>query len=154
MARESKAELTDRLRREGHWDAFKDRREQLKAEGVPASDAWVKAAMEFPPTTESVPVPIRPRATRRQLRSLKRKPAIGMLKAAQWTAENLDCDWLRPADAPGLEAWSLREWARTNGATRSEFYRIFGKSLAVIPKPDWNAFGEHPGVAELLGWKG
>jgi hypothetical protein len=33
MHRESKAELTDRLRREGRWEAFKERREQLKAAG-------------------------------------------------------------------------------------------------------------------------
>jgi hypothetical protein len=30
--RESKAELTDRLRREGRWDEFKKRREELKAQ--------------------------------------------------------------------------------------------------------------------------
>ncbi len=47
--RESKAELTDRLRREGRWDAFKKRREELKAGGVPAREAWYQAAAEFPP---------------------------------------------------------------------------------------------------------
>ena len=47
--RESKGELTDRLRREGRWESFVRRREQLKAEGVAASDAWDLAAAEFPP---------------------------------------------------------------------------------------------------------
>jgi len=46
--RESKGELTDRLRREGRWDAFKKRREDLKADGMAASDAWDVAAAEFP----------------------------------------------------------------------------------------------------------
>ena len=46
--RESKAELTDRLRREGKFDAFKKRREDLKAGGMAAGDAWDVAAEEFP----------------------------------------------------------------------------------------------------------
>jgi len=49
MSRESKAELTDRLRREGRFDEFKKRREKLKAEGIPANEAWYQAAAEFPP---------------------------------------------------------------------------------------------------------
>ena len=46
--RESKAELTDRLRREGRWEAFKKRREELKAGGTSANQAWFEAAAEFP----------------------------------------------------------------------------------------------------------
>ena len=52
MARESKAELTDRLRREGRFEAFKKHREELKAQGVPAKEAWWQAATEFPAATE------------------------------------------------------------------------------------------------------
>jgi hypothetical protein len=46
--RESKSQLTDRLRREGRFDDFKRRREELKAEGIPAKYAWYQAAVEFP----------------------------------------------------------------------------------------------------------
>ena len=49
MSRESKCELTDRLRREGRFDEFKKRREELKAEGIRAKYAWYQAAVEFPP---------------------------------------------------------------------------------------------------------
>jgi len=49
MHRESKAELTDRLRREGRFEEFKQRREDLKAEGIRAKYAWYQAAVEFPP---------------------------------------------------------------------------------------------------------
>src|SRR3989304_6065914 len=53
--RESKAELTDRLRGEGRFEAFKKRREELKAKGTPAKQAWYEAAAEFPPSADSVP---------------------------------------------------------------------------------------------------
>ena len=53
--RESKAELTDRLRREGRWEAFKKRREELKVGGMSAQDAWLVAREEFP--TEHVSLP-------------------------------------------------------------------------------------------------
>lgn len=48
MHRESKGELTDRPRREGRWEAFVERREELKAEGTPAKQGWFQAAVEFP----------------------------------------------------------------------------------------------------------
>ncbi|MFH1743384.1 MAG: hypothetical protein ABIH23_30630 [bacterium] len=48
----NKKELRERLQREGRWDAYVARREQLKAKGVTPSLAWRKAAAEFLPVKE------------------------------------------------------------------------------------------------------
>lgn len=123
--RESKAELTDRLRSEGRWEDFKKRREQLKADGMPAKDAWVEAAAEFPAPSKvsaeaAPPVDLSP---------LKGKPAVSILRAAEWVMEHLDANWITLADVPSAGSWSLREWARSSLAARGEFYRYFGSKL-------------------------
>jgi len=126
--RESKAELTDRLRREGRWEDFKKMRDELRSTGIPAKQAWYQAAVEFPSTVRhalssvSAPSPD-------DVEALKTKPSISTMDAARWVFDHLDGDWIKPADAPSAGAWSLREWARTNTATRTEFYRMFGIKL-------------------------
>ncbi len=129
--RESKAELTDRLRREGRLEAFKKRREELKAEGVPAKQAWYQAATEFPPPAVTTPAQEAPSI---DLQSLKGKSPVSVVLAATWAFENLDADWVLPADAPSAGAWSLREWARSNVVTRTEFYRMFAAKIVLPPQ--------------------
>ena len=131
--RESKAELTDRLRREGRFDAFKKRREELKAGGMPASDAWDVAAEEFP-SLEAKPDPgTVPKA---DLQAIKGKPPVSIVQAAAWAFEQFDCDWITPADAPSPGAWSLREWARSSIAARTEFYRLFVAKVLLPPQEE------------------
>jgi hypothetical protein len=134
MARESKAELMDRLRREGRWEAFKVRREQLKSEGIPAKQAWFQAATEFPPAEQpgqsSVRVPLD------QLQKLQGKKAIPTLEAAFWVFENLDLPWIEPIDAPSPGAWSLLQWAKQSQFNRSDFYRTFGPKLLASTLPE------------------
>jgi hypothetical protein len=63
---ETKIEATDRLRREGRWPAFSERREQLRlqyrAEGMSKSKAvaasWRQAVAEYPPEMKLVVFPI------------------------------------------------------------------------------------------------
>jgi hypothetical protein len=131
--RESKAELTDRLRREGRFEAFKKRREELKAGGTAASDAWDVAAAEFP-SLDAKPDPgTVPKA---DPQALKGKPPVSIVQAAAWAFEQLDCDWITPADAPSPGAWSLREWARSSMSARSEFYRTFVAKLVMPPQEE------------------
>jgi len=131
--RESKAELTDRLRRDGRFEAFKKRREELKANGTPAKQAWYQAATEFPPPAPVAPVE-RGNAPKADLRPLQCKPAIPVVQAAAWASEHLDDDWITPADAPSAGAWSMREWARSNMSARSEFYKTFVAKLVMPPQ--------------------
>ena len=128
---ESKAELKDRLREDGNWEAFIRCREQLKADGMPASDAWDAAAEEFPAPDGDQPDETAPTV---DLRALKDKPPVSVVDAAGWAFEHLDANWISPADAPSSGAWSLREWARSNLRTRSEFYKMFAGRLVSVPQ--------------------
>jgi len=129
--RESKAELTDRLRREGRWEDFKKRREELKAGAVPAKEAWYRAAAEFPAPAAPASAEKAPKA---DLQPLKGKPDVPVAVAAVWIAEHLDADWVTPADAPSLGAWSMLEWARSSMAMRTEFYRTFLAKIVMPPQ--------------------
>lgn len=130
---ESKAELTDRLRREGRWDAFKKRREELKAGGMAAIDAWDAASTEFP-SLDTKPNPgTVPKA---DLQALKGKPPVFIAEAAGWVFEQLNCDWTTPADAPRAGAWRLLEWARSSMAARTEFYRLFAARIVLPPQEE------------------
>lgn len=131
--RESKAELTDRLRREGRWEAFKKRREELKAAGTPAKQSWYEAAVEFPPPDAQPVVKATPEV---DLQALQGKPAVSVVQAAAWAFEHLDADWIKPADAPSPGAWSLREWARSSMTARSEFYRTFVAKIVLPPQEE------------------
>ena len=131
MARESKAELTDRLRREGRFEAFKKHREELKAQGVPAKEAWWQAATEFPAATEP---PAASKVPAVDLSALKGKRPVPVAKAAAWVAEHLDADWITPADAPSPGAWSMRVWARSSPSARSDFYKTFVAKIVMPPQ--------------------
>lgn len=134
---ESKGELTDRLRREGRFEAFKKRREDLKAGGTPAHEAWRLAAAEFPPESGNPTPPAPSRSlTKTEIRALKRKPGIKIAQAIRWVFDHLEGDWLQPRDAPSVGAWSLREWARSNPVARSDFYRLFAAKISSIPAED------------------
>ena len=130
--RESKAELTDRLRREGRFEAFKKRREELKANGTPAKQAWYQAATEFPAAEH---VPLQSAIPAEQLEALRGKYAVPTIEAAFWALEHLDTPWTQPADAPSAGAWSLLQWARQSPMTRTEFFRTFGPKLTASPVP-------------------
>ena len=130
MQRESKCELTDRLRREGRFDEFKKRREELKAAGNEAKDAWFIAAAEFPPQTD---------------------PATGSAAIIKpnirWSAKvrralygaRSDTEWLLMAMNVRVPA-SMQEYfpercamlmeLRANPVLRADFHRLILKRLA------------------------
>ena len=49
-------------------------------------------------------------------------------------AENLDADWITPADAPSPGAWSMREWAQSSPSARSDFYKTFVAKIVMPPQ--------------------
>lgn len=126
--RESKSELMDRLRREGQWEAFKKRREELKAGGMEAKPAWVEAAAEFPSPSQ-VSIEVAPLV---DLSPLRGKPAVPIVDVIKWVMANLDVVGVMPAEAPSAGAWSMLYWARSSLSARGEFYRSFVVKL--LPK--------------------
>ena len=127
--RESKADLTDRLRREGRWDAFMRRREQLKAEGVAAGEAWTEAAAEFPPGNASNAVEPKQALTREEVEALRRKPRVSFAESVEWVCDYMDAEWVQPSEAPDLRTWNLRAWARSSPAARAEFHRAYASRI-------------------------
>ena len=130
MRRESKAELTDRLRREVRFEEFKKRREELRAEGNEAKDAWFIAAAEFPPQTD--PATGRAAVIEPCIRwSAKTRIALQYARS--------DIEWLLMAMNVRLPAW-VKEQApekyamlmelRANPVLRADFHRILLKRLA------------------------
>jgi hypothetical protein len=138
--RESKSKLTDRLRLEGRFEAFKKRREELKDGGVPAKQAWFEAAVEFPPAITLPPPRVSSRPfTKTDFRAISRKACIKIGQAIRWAFDHLEGDWLQPRDAPSIGAWSLREWARSSPTARTEFYRLFAAKMSSIPSEDMSS---------------
>ena len=105
----------------------------MKAGGMAASEAWDVAATEFPPPIAQHAASEAPTV---DLRALKGKPTVSVAEAATWASEHLDADWVSPADAPGAGAWSMREWARSSMAARSEFCRTFVAKLVMPPQEE------------------
>jgi hypothetical protein len=127
--RGSKAELTDRLRREGRWDAFKQRREQLKAEGAAAGEAWTEAAAKFPPASASNAVEPKQALTREELEALRRKPRVSFAESVEGVCDYMDAQWVQPSEGPDLRTWNLRAWARSSPAARAEFHRAYASKI-------------------------
>ncbi|MEK6677600.1 MAG: hypothetical protein AABZ47_18345 [Planctomycetota bacterium] len=130
--RESKAELTDRLRREGRWEAFKKRREELKAGGMEAQDAWLVAREEFPP--EHVSLPFAP--------SIEWEEGRQSLEAA-----TDDSEWIFlampikvPQEIAGPVRWSMLQRLRESpllrlGFERQVLNRMIGEGIRSKAKP-------------------
>jgi hypothetical protein len=131
MPQESKAELTDRLRREGRWDAFVRRREELKSQNVPAEEAWHTAAEEFPPletasdaggsTCEMIPE----EDAESLWEKLQKNGWPDMHQIVAWVFNALDMPDMHPADAPSGSAWSLLMWVRASSRHREVFLTSF-----------------------------
>jgi hypothetical protein len=136
MRGESKGELTTRLRQEGRWDAFVKRREQLKAEGARAKDAWEQAAAEFPPVDVPVGAAVVVVVDPVELEALRGKEPVGMLEAVRWVFNFACVPWVKPGDAPSAGAWGLLQWAKRNPASLTEFYRTFAARLLTVAEPE------------------
>jgi len=128
MARESKAELMDRLRREGRWDEFKRRREELKAQGVPAKQAWYQAAVEFPPehliqaASTLIPWP----QARRSVNAAKSN--------LSWLLCAMDVDVPPKVGARRPSLYSFLKVLRSNPIIRRDFFVFVVEQLAKNPK--------------------
>ncbi len=125
---ESKIEATDRLRRENRWDEasrYRDEvREQLRANGVPSSEAskqaWEAMCITFPPIY--VPAIEDPEPIEQMFKDFEFKSDSGstsMVTQVMWTWNNLE---KISSDPPCRGAVGLLKWARSN---KSEFFKTF-----------------------------
>lgn len=149
MKAETREELKVRLHQEGRWKQYLARREQLKATGVPAGEAWRQAAQEFPalagtepdglstrpdPVSAVVPMPAAvsgaaeaPRPAKNRGGRPRKSPFAGkqpdIRRDVAWVADKLSDPTVRIQDAPSGTAWNLLTWARQDDDHQTMFWR-------------------------------
>lgn len=157
---ESKIALTDRLRREGRWEAatlFKDAVfEELRSAGIRGQQAkdtaWAEMARRFPP----LPPPVAPKKEEKPPealeevveeegveemseeeadaveRMLETLAPVDLFADIRWVYSQLENKRVRPDQAPSAGAWSLLQWARKY---QSRFFeQLLPKALAKGPE--------------------
>jgi hypothetical protein len=151
---ESKAALKVRLISEGRWEAFKTRREELKAQGIEPAKAWEITKNEFQPIkhedqskleTVSNPVVaaytaggngnggglVPGKADSAVLPKTKRTSITKDFEWVYWHIGNAD---IKPEDAPSSSAWWMLQKVRGNPTVQIEFIRTLLQRL----RPDKN----------------
>lgn len=130
---ESKIELTERLRAEGHWpeaSRFKDETLRgLRSEGMKKAEAgeeaWRRMAEKYPPQPTPVPCdfgeceqvapgvfPAEENIDIDELLNRIGDQRPDLVRDTLWTYEHLADRRTKPIDAPSAGAWALLQWAR------------------------------------------
>lgn len=135
---ESKEQFKTRLKDEGRWDEFIQCREKLKADGMPAKDAWYEARQKFGPESYRAPAAedncdddsVLPAGDIVCMEVFADKPSVTARAVVQWVFDSIDIKDVRPEDAPSSGAWSFLQRVRTYPDLLKEFYRsIWAKML-------------------------
>jgi hypothetical protein len=129
--------------REGRWEEAKKRREELKAGGMTATEAWMVVMKEFgaaggegaPPGEDQPAKKARKksggrsssRGFSREVLSTAKRPSLR--KGVEWVYDALAIDDVQPEDAPSPGAYELYKWAKTDPGARDIFYKDFVKAL-------------------------
>ena len=116
--------IRERLKGEGRWTDFVNRREQLKGFGMTAEEAWKQAAVEFAPlpavkwTEEMAGAGVLP------ANGLAILPAMTENLDAEfdWVASNIDA--AKAENPPCRRAVNMLNWARTK-AGRDRFWTMY-----------------------------
>lgn len=147
--------LKARLQAAGQWQAFQDRRDELKAQGYSPDDARTAALAEVMPKCDDggdLPadqpgghtLPLAPSA-------LAGKTAAEP-EVVRWVVRNIDNPAASPGDCPDPFAWTLLRLCRENPAFQMMFIKdIWTKVLMAQVKTgdDGGADGEIDGTPTL-----
>jgi hypothetical protein len=136
---ESRRALKERLIREGRWDAFVARREDLKCQGLEPKAAWEQTIHEFEQVSEQKQTGVAKSADSTDgsgdvsavVLDCKVRNAGGASprKVVEWVFDNLLVDSLKPDDAPSPGAWALLQDLKQYPDLRKEFYRSIWSKL-------------------------
>jgi hypothetical protein len=142
--KESRIEVTDRLRREGRWgeaSVFRDdERRRLRTEGTPKTEAidaaWQAMIDRFPPIpAEPVQLPLDETDLSVDYAVLAERLGDSrpdLTRDSLWVYEHLENKQIQVSDAPSLGAWSLLKWARES---RNRFFeQLIPKAIAAKQK--------------------
>jgi hypothetical protein len=143
-----RAELVER----GLWQVFVDRREGLKAGGMPAPEAWFRAYEEVTNGVgvhgigdtggngldsgdrdgdgrDGVSEPVEglgksgaPDSVGRVAAEVFGERSCSITKTVEWVAKQMMVADPRAEDAPSMEAWSMLSWARRSNQNEAQFW--------------------------------
>jgi hypothetical protein len=132
---ETRAQLKERLQREGKWANYLAGRERLKAEGFPPEQARTEALRQVdsvPQCPSEPPVPVGtvdpPAAAGPDPTPVAEEPGVDFnreasnFESAQWVASNIANLGVRAQDAPSGLAWGLLQWVRLHPANQTAFW--------------------------------
>lgn len=131
--------VAERLKAEGRFDDFKQRREELVAEGLTKGTAYAQAVSEFG-ASEAPGTPAPP--TRETRRVVLPGPKSGPLSDVfegkrstlrddyQWVYEKIAVSNVEPDEAPSSGAWGLLQFAQNDPKSfYVEWMRMVGKQV-------------------------
>jgi hypothetical protein len=127
---QTRAERKQRLQREGKWEAFKELRERLQAEGMSPADADEEAMQQIDatPAPTAEPSPTVPPLDA-SAEGVDFGKQVSHQAAAQWVASNIANQSVESKDAPSGMAWSLLQWVRRTQGNEDIFWRSIWTKL-------------------------
>tara|TARA_R110000824_G_scaffold212958_2_gene399251 strand:+ start:1299 stop:1883 length:585 start_codon:yes stop_codon:yes gene_type:complete len=131
--------IAERLKAEGKFDDFKQRREELVAEGLSKGEAYARAVSEFGASeAPGLPAPPTRENRRAVLPRPKSEPSSDVFAGKkstlrddyQWVYENIAVSNVEPGEAPSSGAWGLLQFAQNDPKSfYVEWMRMVGKQV-------------------------
>lgn len=119
----TKGEKKELMKERGVWDQFVQRREELKDQGVKASQAWDRAAAEYLPEADSATSSASGDTDFLVDRARFKDSDASAREVVEWVFNNVAVEGIQPEDAPSPGAWGLLLRVRNDTTLQKEFYR-------------------------------
>ena len=129
--------IAERLKAEGKFDDFKQRREELVAEGQTKGSAYAQAVSEFG-ASEAPGMPAPPARETRRAVLPRPEPSSDVFEGKkstlrddyQWVYEKISVSNVEPDEAPSSGAWGLLQFAQNDPKSfYVEWMRMVGKQV-------------------------
>lgn len=145
--RKGKVAKRAELMEKGLWNVFVKRREELKAAGMDAVEAWESAYTEA--LSGSVPsvvvmsedeLVVEERVQKSGAPDFSAEGRVeqevfgdrscSITRTVEWVAKQMMVDTPNPAEAPSPESWSMLAWARRSNQNEAQFWgQIWSKMM-------------------------
>ena len=146
--RKGKVAKRAELMEKGLWNVFVKRREELKAAGMDAVEAWESAYTEALSGTPNGGVVVMSEdelvveervqksgapdfsAEGRVEQEVFGDRSCSITRTVEWVAKQMMVDTPNPAEAPSPESWSMLAWARRSNQNEAQFWgQIWSKMM-------------------------
>ncbi len=131
-----------RLVKEGRWEQFRLRREEIRDSGIDSKDLFVTTLEEFPPIENGIVISEQQIATDdgRVSKDLFAGKTCSTQLSVNWVAKHIAVNDACAIDAPSAEAWGMLRWAQSSNHNEREFWTsIYPKLLPTRTQIDAEA---------------